>query len=127
MDKLKTLLENHPNELHEVINKLYKEKYPLKKGKKKIFKFRSMGKTYDNEVFTKNYVQFIKDISNIHPYEMFENSAVKSFISKTYENINQPHKIKDNFYITAHSSTELKIKHIKKLCGLLDINITEIY
>jgi len=127
MDKFKTLLENHPDELHEVINNLYKEKYPLKKGKKKIFKFRSMGKNYDSNVFTNNYIEFIKDISNIHPYEMFENSIIKCYISKTHEGMKQSHKIKNNFYVTGYSSTERKIIHVKELCSLLDINITEIY
>ena len=127
MDKLKTLSENYPNGLNEVINKLYKEKYPIKKEKKKIFKFRSMGKNYDSDVFTKNYIEFIKDISNIHPYEMFEKSVVKCYISKTYEGMKQSHKIKDNFFITGYSSTDRKIIHIKELCGLLEINLKEIW
>ena len=126
MDKIKILLEYYPDEVNEVINKLYKEKFPLKKEKKKIFKFRSMGKNYNSEIFTKNYVEFIKDISNIHPYEMFENSVVKFYISKTYEGMKQSHKIKDDFYVTGYSSTDRKITHIKELCGFLDINLKEI-
>jgi hypothetical protein len=31
MDKIKILLEYYPDEVNEVINKLYKEKFPVKK------------------------------------------------------------------------------------------------
>ena len=34
MDKIKILLEYYPDEVNEVINKLYKEKFPQKKEKK---------------------------------------------------------------------------------------------
>jgi hypothetical protein len=126
MDKFKTLLENYPDEVNEIINKLYYNKFPNKRDKKTIFKFKAMGKNYDSDIFTKNYIEFIKDISNIHPYEMFNNSVVKCYISKTYEGMKQSHKIKDGFYITGYSSTNRKINHIKKLCGLLEINLKEI-
>ena len=126
MDKFKTLLENYPDEVNEIINKLYYNKFPNKRDKKTIFKFKAMGKNYDSNIFTKNYIEFIKDISNIHPYEMFENSIVKCYISKTYEGMKQSHKIKDDFYITGYSSTDRKITHIKELCGLLEINLKEI-
>ena len=83
MDKFKTLLENYPDEVNEIINKLYYNKFPNKRDKKTIFKFKAMGKKYDSNIFTKNYIEFMKDISNIHPYEMFNNSVVKCYISKT--------------------------------------------
>ena len=126
MDKFKTLLENYPDEVNEIINKLYYNKFPNKRDKKTIFKFKAMGKNYDSDIFTKNYIEFMKDISNIHPYEMFNNSVVKCYISKTYEGMKQSHKIKDDFYITGYSSTNRKINHIKELCGLLEINLKEI-
>jgi hypothetical protein len=126
MDKFKTLLENYPDEVNEIINKLYYNKFPNKRDKKTIFKFKVMGKNYDSDIFTKNYIEFIKDISNIHPYEMFNNSVVKGYISKTYEGMKQSHKIKDDFYITGYSPTNRKINHIKKLCDLLEINLKEI-
>lgn len=93
MEKFKTLLECYPNEINEIINKLYQIKFPNKRDNKTIFKFKVMGKNYDNNIFTKNYIEFIKDISNIHPYEMFDNSLIKCYISKTCEGMKQAHKI----------------------------------
>ncbi len=125
MNKLEKLMERFPNEINEIVDRLYNEKFP-KKNKKIIFKFKTLGKEYTDEVFTKNYVNFLKDISQIHPYEMFQNTAIKSYISKSNEGMEQVHKIKDDFYVTSYSSTKLKINHVKDICDLLDIRITEI-
>jgi|688.fasta_scaffold1137699_2 hypothetical protein len=125
MNKLDKLIVMFPNEVNEMVDKLYDEKFP-KKNKKTIFKFKAMGKEYTDEVFTKNYVNFIKDISKLHPYEMFQNTLIKSYISKTNDGMEQAHKIKDDFYVTSYSSTKLKINHIKDICELLEIKLTEI-
>ena len=126
MKKIEKLMERFPNEVNEIIDKLYDEKFK-KKNKKIIFKFKALGKEYTDEVFTKNYVNFIKDISKLHPYEMFKNTSIKTYISKTGEGMEQLHKIKDDFYVTSYSSTKLKIGHVKDICDLLDIKLTEIY
>jgi hypothetical protein len=125
MNKLEKLMERFPNEINEIVDRLYNEKFP-KKNKKIIFKFKTLGKEYTDEVFTKNYVNFLKDISQIHPYEMFQNTAIKSYISKSNEGMEQVHKIKDDFYVTSYSSTKLKINHVKDICDLLEIRLTEI-
>lgn len=126
MNKLEKLIEKYPNEINEIIDRLYDEKFP-KKNKKTIFKFKTLGKVYSDDVFTKNYVNFIKDISQIHPYEMFENTLIKSYISKSADGMEQAHKIKDGFYVTSYSSTNLKIKHVNDICDLLEIKISEIF
>ena len=126
MNKLEKLIENYPNEINEIIDRIYDEKFP-KKNKKTIFKFKTLGKNYSDEVFTKNYVNFIKDISQIHPYEMFENTLIKSYISRSSDGMEQVHKIKEGFYITSYSSTKLKINHINDICDLLEIKISEIF
>jgi hypothetical protein len=126
MNKLEKLIDRFPNEINEIVDRLYDEKFP-KRSKKLIFKFKALGKEYIDEVFTKNYVNFIKDISQLHPYEMFENTMIKSYISKTNDGMEQPHKIKDNFYVTSYSSTKLKISHVKDICDLLEIKLTEIF
>ena len=93
MNKLEKLIEKYPNEINEIIDRIYDEKFP-KKNKKTIFKFKTLGKVYSDDVFTKNYVNFIKDISQIHPYEMFKNTLIKSYISKSPDGMEQIHKIK---------------------------------
>jgi hypothetical protein len=126
MEKLKQLLEIYPDEVNTLIENLYKTKFPKKKNKKTIFPFKVFGKVYANKVFTKNYIEFINDISKIHPYEMFEHSVMKSYISHTKEGMKQPCKINDNFYVTSYSSTEIKIKHIQKLCGFLELRLEKL-
>ena len=96
------------------------------KEKKTMYKFSAMGKMYDSNIVTRNYVEFIKDISNIHPYEMFKNSVVKCYISNTDVGMKQSNKINDNFYITGYSCTDRKIKQIEELCEFLDINLKRI-
>lgn len=123
MEKLQQLIDKCPNELYELVEKLYNEKFPKKKNSKTIFKFKVLGKKYDSNIVTKNYVSFIKDIFKIHPYEMFEKCIHEYYISKDGNSFKQSHKIGDNFYITGYSSTEVKIKHIMSICDFLGINL----
>ena len=125
MNKLDILIKKYPDEVNEVISKLYNDKFP-RKDKKRIFKFKVLGKEYNSDVFTRNYVDFIKDISKIHTYEMFKNTNIKSYISKSDDNMKQSHKIGDGFFVTSYSSTNLKISHIKDICEFLNITLTEI-
>jgi hypothetical protein len=124
MEKLQILIDKCPDELFDVVNKLYDEKFPNKKKNSKIiFKFRVLGKNYNSDITTKNYVSFISDISKIHPYEMFEQCMHKYYISKDGSQLKQSQKINDDFYISGYSSTEVKIKHIMNICDLLGINL----
>jgi hypothetical protein len=126
MKKLETLQNQFPNEVNEIINKLYKEKFPHKKGGKTIYKFKAMGICYESNIFTKNYVNFLKDVSKLHSYQMFESTILKKYIYKSNVNVKQPHKIRDGFYVSGYSSTDRKIKHIKELCNILGLTLTEL-
>lgn len=124
MQKLQQLIEKCPDELFEIVNKLYDEKFPKKKKKSKtIFKFKVLGKKYDSNITTKNYISFITDISKIHPYEMFEQCIHEYYLSKHDLVLKQSQKINDNFYVSGYSSTEVKIRHIMNICDLLEINL----
>jgi len=124
MNKINLLLEKYPNEFYELVDKLYSEKVPKKtKNSKLIFKFKVLGKTYDSNVVTKNYMAFISDIAKIHPYEMFEKCIGKCYMSREEKPIKQLHKITDGFYVTGYSSSEVKIRHIKNICDLLGIEL----
>ena len=61
-NKLDILIKKYPDEVNAVISKLYNDKFP-RKDKKRIFKFKVLGKEYNSDVFTRNYVDFIKDIA----------------------------------------------------------------
>lgn len=126
MEKINKLMEICPDEINKFINELYKQKFPKKKNKKTIFKFKVLGKVYDNDVFTKNYIEFLIDISKIHPYEMFQHTSLKCYIAQTEENMKQSHKITNDFYVTSYSSTHVKINHIKNLCEHLGVRLDEI-
>ncbi len=127
MEKLRLLIENYPDEVNKFVDELYLEKFTKKsKSKKTIFMFKVLGKEYNSTVFTKNYIEFIRDISNIHPYEMFKNTPFKSYIGQSEVGMTQSHKIKDNFFVSSASSTEVKIKQIKELCEFLGVTLTEI-
>lgn len=124
MEKLQQLIETCPDELFEIVNKLYDEKFPKKKkNSKTIFKFKVLGKKYDSNITTKNYISFITDISKIHPYEMFEQCIHEYYLSKHDLVLKQSQKINDNFYISGYSSTEVKIRHIMNICDLLEISL----
>ena len=124
MEKLQQLIETCPDELYEIVNKLYDEKFPKKKkNSKTIFKFKVLGKEYDNDIVTKNYVSFLSDISKIHPYEMFEKCIHGYYMSKDGLSLKQSQKINDNFYVSGYSSTEVKIRHIMNICDLLGISL----
>jgi hypothetical protein len=124
MQKLQQLIEKCPDELFEIVNKLYDEKFPKKKkNSKTIFKFKVLGKKYDSNITTKNYISFITDISKIHPYEMFEQCIHEYYLSKHDLVLKQSQKINDNFYISGYSSTEVKVRHIMNICDLLGINL----
>jgi hypothetical protein len=124
MEKLQQLIETCPDELFEIVNKLYDEKFPKKKkNSKTIFKFKVLGKEYDNDIVTKNYVSFLSDISKIHPYEMFEKCIHGYYMSKDGLSLKQSQKINDNFYVSGYSSTEVKIRHIMNICDLLGISL----
>jgi hypothetical protein len=126
MEKLKRLMEVFPDEVNEVIDNLYKTKFPKNKSKKTMFPFKVLGKEYTKSVFTKNYIEFISDVSKIHPYKMFQHSVLKNYISQTNEGMKQSHKINDSFYVTSYTSTGIKIRHIKELCGFLGLRLEEL-
>ena len=129
LKKSSKLKGNKIEDLHMYLLNIQNNKTVIEKPtkeKKTMYKFSAMGKMYDSDIVTRNYVEFIKDISNIHPYEMFKNSVVKCYISNTDVGMKQSNKINDNFYITAYSSTDRKIKQIEELCKFLDINLKRI-
>lgn len=129
LKKSSKLKGNKIEDLHMYLLNIENNKMVIEKPtkeKKTMYKFSVMGKMYDSNIVTRNYVEFIKDISNIHPYEMFKNSVVKCYISKTGWGMKQSNKINDNFYITAYSGTDRKIKQIEELCEFLDINLKRI-
>jgi hypothetical protein len=131
MEKLQLLLERYPEKVMSMLDELYKENF--KKNKKKIFHFEALGKKYDSDKFVDNYVNFLKDVNKIHPYEFFKLSIHEYYMSKCPNDFNECHlvrnqvyKISENFYVSTYSSTDKKIQHIKSICELLGATLIEI-
>ena len=126
MEKIEKLLKEHKQEFLEMVDNLYDEKYPSKKGKT-LCTFKVAGKHYNSDIFTKNYRLFLNDLSTsmgpkafkkvLGRYVEFDpNDFPKSVTQRgQYENVNGA------FYVSTYSSTETKINHIKDLCEFLDI------
>jgi hypothetical protein len=130
MEKIELLKKEHPEELTNVVNTLYKIMYPILKKKKTICHFKVMGKKYTENIFVKNYINFLKDIAKIHGYEMFKECIPACFIRKDKEKFlpstldkNQISQIGERIFISTYSSTGKKLKHIKNICELLEMEL----
>lgn len=129
MEKISELIEKYPTELYEMVDKLYNEKFPKKKkNPKTIFKFKALGKVYDSNNVSLNYISFLYDISKIHSNELFEKCINDYYIYRGHGEIGekqmkQMYKIRDNFYISCYSSTKVKIRHIMLIADLIGIDI----
>jgi hypothetical protein len=91
-------------------------------------KFLALGKSYTSEKSIKNYVNFIKDLSNIHPYETFE-PIMKSFIGRNeydFSDDHKPHaiKINNNFYLSKKIGNNIKERHISEISETFNIPVT---
>ncbi len=131
MEKLQLLLEKCPEKVMSMVDELYKENF--KKNKKKIFHFEVLGKKYDSDKFVDNYINFLKDVNKIHPYEFFKLSINGYYISEFPNDFdechlkrNQVYKISEDFYVSTYSSTDKKIQHIKSICDFLGATLVEI-
>jgi len=126
MEKITKLLQEHNEEFLKMVDNLYDEKYPSRKGKT-LCTFKVAGKHYNNDIFTKNYRRFLNDLSTSMGPKAFKKvlgNYVKfdpSEFSPSIRQKNQYDNINDVFYVSTYTDTETKIKHIKDLCEFLDI------
>ena len=130
MEKIELLKREYPEELTNVVNTLYKIMFPIIKKKKTICHFKVMGKKYTENIFVKNYINFLKDIAKIHGFKMFKECIQPCFIRKdkkrflpTTSDKNQISQIGEGIFISTYSSTGKKIKHIKNICELLEMEL----
>jgi hypothetical protein len=125
MNKLEILLENHNDDVMLFVDKLYNEKYPKKKSSKTICHFKTLGNTYNDDIFVKNYVDFMNHVSMIKSYsdiKIYLPNYVtdnKSNFSEACNSKNQVVKLKSGIYLKTYSPTDIKKSHIKKICSEL--------
>jgi hypothetical protein len=125
MEKLEILLENHRDIVMEFIDNLYNQKYPKVKKSKTICHFKSLGNTYNSDIFVRNYIDFMNHVSMLVSYSDLKLylpnyiSKGKSDFSETCNNKNQAVKLKSGMYLKTYSPTSIKMDHIKKICSEL--------
>ena len=125
MEKLEILLENHRDIVMEFIDNLYNQKYPKVKKSKTICHFKTLGNTYNSDIFVRNYIDFMNHVSMIVSYsdlKLHLSNYVtddKSNFSETCNNKNQVVKLKSDMYLKTYSPTSIKMDHIKKICSEL--------
>ena len=126
----KTIKEHQEEFMNMVINFVNKkmEDKP-KRTPKTICSFNVLGKEYNSKIFTENYKYFLNDVSNIHDYNIFEKS-LKSFVNKVINKFSNNAitkssvvKLNNGGYVSCHSSTQMKMKHIKTICEELNVPV----
>lgn len=126
MEKLDVLLENYPQDLMEVINNLYKEKYPTKPKNPKSFCVIKVGdKIYDNQNFQDTYIEFLTDFNKFLSDETLSKSMGK-YMTFSLSDVKNKAKeqghfrlIDNRFYVNVKSSTRRKFKHISDIGDFL--------
>ena len=106
-----------------------KEGIQKKKAPKTICHFTALGKKYNSNIFSNNYSQFLKHISNIHGYDVFK-KVLKSFVEKDINDFSPSKRDKPQFIyldngaiVSSYSSTDKKKSHIQGICNYLNIPV----
>lgn len=122
MNKLKYLQENHQDDLMLLVDNLYNQKCPKKKKEKTICHFQALGNTYNSDIFVRNYIQFMDHVTSIKPLDEVS-QVMKKYISDNKVNFSeaclskkQAIKLKSGHYLNTFSATDVKVRHIKKIC-----------
>ncbi len=117
---------NHYDELVKLVDELYEEKYPQRLPSRR-YGFIVGGRTYNKPKTNENYVEIISEMSKVMGYGVFS-KLLKKYVGDTYGSLckssqkaNQVVKVRENFYITTKTTSDIKIGHLKLLCGYLDI------
>lgn len=129
MEKIEILLSEHKDEFMKIVDGFYKEKYPIVKAKSINYKVVTMNRTYENNTFTKTYVNLVKDLSKIFSYKELSQSFGR-FVSNKHNSFSKSNirkntivKINNELYLSVYSSNEIKIQHLKNFFEFNQIKI----
>lgn len=100
-----------------------------KKAPKTICHFIAFGKKYTSNIFSNNYKQLLKDVSNIHGYDTFK-TVLKSFVEMDINNFSPSKRDKTQLIylnngaiVSSYSSTRIKRQHIQGICDVLNVPV----
>ncbi len=131
-NQIEKFIKENQEEFLEVVLNFIKEKSETKQKKspKKVCHFKALGKTYDSDIFTRNYESFLLDVSKILSYNEFK-THLQGFVRKNKEEFPDSFSIKTSMIklhnggiVSSYSATEKKIEHIKGLCKHMGVSLT---
>ena len=134
MENIKKIIQENQEEfMAMVMDFVEKKQAPKKETQRKqpktICHFTALGKTYDSDVFTKNYTGFLTDVSNLHGYELFR-KAIPTFTKRNMSDFTGSALNKTSFvklnnggFVSCYSSTSQKMEHIKNICKELNVPV----
>jgi hypothetical protein len=131
MKNIKEIIENNQAEFNEMVINFVSGKSikKRKKSPKTVCHFSVMGKKYDSNVFTINYMEFLGDISRINTYNLFQKTLGTFTKNKLSDFTDTTRKkatvieLKCGGYVSTYSSTKIKMEHIKSICNEVGCNV----
>jgi cyclophilin family peptidyl-prolyl cis-trans isomerase len=129
---IEKVIKENQEEFMDMVIKFVKEKTSVKQKKspKTICHFYALGKTYDSNIFARNYEDFLVDTSKILGYDGFK-EVLKGFVRKGENEFPVSHKGKTSMVklnnggvVSCYSGTPKKLKHIRGLCDIMGITLT---
>lgn len=134
MEKIKKIILENQEEFNQMVINFIESKTPKtvkqKKKPKTIAHFTALGKEYNSDIFTNNYTEFLKDISNIHGVELFKQTIGTFFVKDNIREFTDNTKskstivnLKQGGYVSCYSSTNQKMEHINEIAKKLKIPV----
>mgnify|MGYP000017314027 FL=1 len=134
MKSIRQIITDNQEEFNEMIINFLTEKgnevpQPIKsrikqrkKKPKTVCHFMVEDKSYNSNVFTDNYREFLTDISKGNDYELFK-KTLGTFIKyrlNDFTNVTREKatviKLKCGGFVSTYSSTKMKMEHVKNIC-----------
>lgn len=134
MENIRKIISENQEEFNRMVINFIESKTPKsvkpKKKPKTIAHFTALGKEYNSDIFTNNYTDFLKDISNIHGVELFKQTIGTFFVKDNIREFTDNTKAKSTIvnlkqggYVSCYSSTNQKMEHIKEIAKKLRIPV----
>lgn len=132
MSPIEKVIKENQEEFMDMVIKFVNKKTSVKqkKGLKIICHFQALGKTYNSDIFIRNYESFLQDASKIMDYDKFK-LILKGFMRESKDDFPESHegktsmiKLHNGGVVSGYSGTPKKMEHIEGLCDAIGINLT---
>lgn len=134
MENIRKIITANQEEFNQMVIDFIESKSPKpskqKKKPKTIAHFSALGKDYNSDIFTNNYKNFLKDISNFHGVKLFKETIGTFFVKDNIGDFTEVTKSKSSIinlnqggYVSCYSSTAKKLEHINNISKKLKIPV----